>query len=101
MAGPTNLEQLLIEYINDARINPLGDAARFIASYSPLKSNDPDVQTALTFFKVDGSALLSQLSALTPVQPLAWNESLGIASRQHSDAMIAADMQSHQLPGEP
>jgi hypothetical protein len=100
MAGSTDLEQLMLEYINEARIDPLGDAARFIASYSPLTSNDPDIRNALNFFGVDGSVLLSQLSALTPVQPLAWNDSLAIASRQHSGAMIAADTQSHQLPGE-
>src|ERR1043166_9588554 len=100
MAGSTDLEQLMLEYINEARIDPLGDAARFIASYSPLTSNDPDIRNALNFFGVDGSVLLRQLSALTPVQPVAWNESLGIASRLHSVAMIAADTQSHQLPGE-
>ena len=58
MAGSTNLEQLLIEYINDARLNPLGNAARYIASYSPLTSNDSAIQNALSFFRVDGSLLL-------------------------------------------
>ena len=100
MAGPTDLEQLLLQYINDARLDPLGDAARYIVSYSPLTSSDPDIQSALDFFKVDGSLLLSQFSALVPAQPVAWNESLAIASRTHDDAMIAFDEQSHQLPGE-
>ncbi|HEV8680816.1 MAG TPA: Hint domain-containing protein [Stellaceae bacterium] len=101
MAGPSDLEQLLLQLINDARLDPLGNAARYIVTYSPLTSSDPDIQSALDFFGVDGALLLSQFSALTPTHPLAWNESLAIASRQHDDTMIAADTQSHQLPGEP
>src|SRR5579884_892613 len=94
-------EQLLLEYINDARLDPLGDAAKFIASFSPLSSNDADVQSALTFFGVSGSTLQSQLAALAPAPPVAWNDSLATAARQHSSLMIADNSQSHQLPGEP
>ncbi|HEY0107530.1 MAG TPA: CAP domain-containing protein, partial [Rhizomicrobium sp.] len=100
MPGPTDLEQLLLEYINDARLDPLGDAARYISSYSPLGSSDPNIANALTAFGVDGAQLLAQFTALVPVQPVAWNDDLAAASRQHSNAMIAADTQSHQLPGE-
>src|SRR4051794_38774964 len=100
MAGPTNLEQLLLQYVNEARLDPLGNAARYLTSYSPLLASDPDIQSALTFFGVDGAALQSQFAALTPTQPVAWNENLASGARSHNAAMIAADTQSHQLPGE-
>ena len=97
----TNSEQLLLELVNSARLDPLGDTQRYITSFSPLQSNDPDIQDALNFFQVSGSLLLQQLQALTPAQPLAWNEQLAVAARLHNQAMIAADDQQHQLPGEP
>ena len=100
MAGPSNLEQYLLELVNDARLNPMGDAARYITSYGPLTSSDPNIQSALSYFGVSGSALQSAFAALTPAQPLAWNDALANASRTHDNAMIAADSQSHQLPGE-
>jgi hypothetical protein len=40
VAGPTDLEQLELEYVNDARLDPLGDAARYILAYSPLQSQN-------------------------------------------------------------
>ena len=101
MAGPTDIEQLLLEYINDARIDPMGNAARYLTSYSPLTSNIAGVQGAINFFGVNGATLQNQFAGLAPTAPLAWNENLGLAARLHSDAMIAADSQSHQLPGEP
>ena len=100
MPAPTNLEQLLLEYVNAARLDPLGDAARYISSYAPLTSPDANIQGAINFFGVNGATFLSQMQALTPVQPLAWNDSIGTAARNHSQAMIDQDSQSHQLPGE-
>ena len=100
MANPTNNEQLLLEYINYTRLDPLGSASMYISSYSPLTSGDADVQNALTYFGVSGSALKSALSALQATQPLAWNGALGTAADGHSTKMIAADEQSHQVAGE-
>src|SRR5579885_764881 len=100
MSGPSNLEQYLLELIDDARLDPLGDAARYITSYGPLTSGDPAIQTAFAIFGVSGSALQSAFAALTPAQQLAWNDNLATASRTHDNAMIAANTQSHQLPGE-
>ena len=59
MAGPTNLEQLLLQYVNEARLDPMGNAARYIAAYSPLTSNDRQIQFNLTYFGVDGPTLLN------------------------------------------
>lgn len=96
----SDLEQLLLEYVNDARLNPTGDAARYISSYSPLTSPDTQIQNALSYFGVSGSALQSAYQALTPVQPVAWNDALANATRAHDQAMISSQTQTHQAPGE-
>lgn len=93
-------EQYLLELTNEARLDPLANAARYIASYDPLTARQPDIQSAADYFGVSGPDLLAAYTALTPAQPLAWNDSLAVASRQHDQAMIAADEQSHQLSGE-
>ena len=100
MAAPTNLEQLLLEYVNAARLDPLGDASRYLSSYIPLTSPDPDIQNATSFFGVSGSALFGALGALPPARPLAWNNALADAARAHSQAMIDTDSQEHQVAGE-
>ena len=100
MPGPTELEQFLLELVNDARLDPQGNAARYISGYSPLRSSDRDIQSALSFFQVNGAALQSAFAALTPVQPLAWSETLAAAARVHNGAQIGADQQTHQAPGE-
>ena len=102
MAGPTDLEQLLLELVNAARLDPMGDAARYISSYGATASlANPDIQNALTYFGVSGSALLSAFSGLVPVRPLVWNDTLGGTAQAHSAAMIGAAQQTHQAPGEP
>jgi Ca2+-binding RTX toxin-like protein len=98
--GATAQEQLLLELIDDARLDPLGDAARYIASYAPLKSTDGDIQNAFTFFHVNGTMLREQFAALKPAQPLAWNDDLAVAARGHDRAMIGTDDQDHVVRGE-
>lgn len=93
-------EQYLLELINDARLDPLGDASRYISTYSPLTARQGDIQDAIDYFGVSGSNLLQAYSDLTPAQPLAWNDSLATSARQHDAAMISDDTQAHQLPGE-
>ena len=93
-------EQYLLELTNEARLDPLSNAARYIASYDPLTAKQTDIQNSIDYFGVSGPDLLAAYQALTPAQPLAWNDSLAVASRQHDRAMIAADEQSHQLTGE-
>ncbi len=96
----TATEQYLLELTNDARLNPLADAARYISAYAPLTSAKGDVQGALTQFHVDGAQLLAAFQALAPAQPLAANEALLGGARLHDQAMIAAGTQSHQEAGE-
>lgn len=100
MANPTAEEQLFLELVNEARLNPMASAARYISSYSPLKSLDPTIQNAFTSFSVNGAALQTAFQALQSVGPLAWNGNLADSAQAHSAAMIAADTQSHQVPGE-
>ncbi len=96
----TATEQYLLELTNEARLNPLADAARYIASYSPLASNQANIQSALSYFGVSGSQLLAAFQALTPVQPLAWSDTLAGTARTHDAAMLAAKTQAHQVAGE-
>lgn len=97
----TNLEQFMLELINDARLDPIGNASRYISSYSPLTGKQSNIQNAFNSFGVNGSALASAFSALSPVQPLAFNDQLATAARNHTQLMINNNSQSHQLPGEP
>lgn len=96
----TALEQYMLELVNDARMDPMGDAARYISGYAPLTSAQSNIQSALTYFGVNGSQLLAAYQALVPVQPVAFNDKLATAARAHSSAMLAAGTQAHQLPGE-
>jgi autotransporter passenger strand-loop-strand repeat protein len=100
-ATPQDDAQYLLELINDARLNPLGDAARYLSSYDPLSSPDPMIQQALNYFGVNGVELQAALAAEFPAQPLAFNTSLAAAAAAHNQAMLAADEQTHQAPGEP
>ena len=93
-------EQYLLELINDARMNPLGDAARYISSYTAATSSQADVQSALTQFGVDGARLLAAFQALTPSQPVAFSDVLTGGALAHNQAMIATDTQAHQTTGE-
>ncbi len=100
MTAPTTEEQYLLELVNDARLNPLGNAARYLSSTAGPQSYFDGINLALDYFNVSGSALANDLGQLTPVGPVAWNTKLATAAEKHSAAMIDADEQSHQVPGE-
>jgi len=100
MSGPSATEQLLLELINESRLDPLGSASRFVTSFGNLSSADRDIDAALDFFKVSGTVLEAALKAAPPVQPLAWNANLSKAAKAHSQVVIDTDTQTHQAPGE-
>jgi uncharacterized protein YkwD len=108
-AAPTNDEQLMLEMLNRMRWDPAAELNILVnlnpgppATWRTPKSNDPGVAGALTFFNVDAGALASQWAGLAPrTAPLAWNGNLNNAAAGHNAAMIAADQQTHQAPGEP
>ncbi|MEO1996596.1 MAG: CAP domain-containing protein, partial [Planctomycetaceae bacterium] len=98
---PTGFEQEMLEHLNRMRTDPQGELDILLSSHpDPLQSNDPDVQAAIDFFQVDGATLETQWASLTAVPALTWDESLYAAAEAHNLEMIAADQQSHQLPGE-
>ena len=98
---PTGLEQEMLEHLNRMRTDPQGELDVIFSSHpDPLQSTDPDVQAAVDFFEVDGATLETQWASLSAVPPLTWNAALYTAAEAHNQAMIAADQQSHQLPGE-
>lgn len=99
---PTPREQYLLELTNRFRINPARELGLLTTSLgTPARSSDADVDNALRYFNTSGPTLASQWASLSPAQPLAWNEQLYNAAEGHSNAMIAADVQEHQVSGEP
>jgi Ca2+-binding RTX toxin-like protein/uncharacterized protein YkwD len=100
MAQPTDLEQLMLELINEARLDPVGNAQRYISGYgAQATSADPDINAALNGFNVNGVAYKAALDALTPKQALAWNDQLGDAADFHSQQMINNNDQEHVFGG--
>lgn len=100
VTGPTNNEQLMLELINDARLDPLRNADRYITSYPSLTSGNTDIQAAITLYQVYGPYLQLAFQALTPVGALAWNNALATSAETHSASMISAQTESTQVTGE-
>ncbi len=103
--NPTGLEQEMLELINRLRMNPANELNEIFISTDPshpsyFRSEDADVNAALDFFGVDAATLFSQWGSLTSAPPLAWNEALYDAARNHSVRMGQQDLQSHQLPAD-
>ncbi|MEI4232494.1 CAP domain-containing protein [Roseovarius sp. D22-M7] len=82
----TENEQLFLELVNRARLDPAAEAARH-----DIGLNDPDP---------DGPADKVPSPALTadPKQPLAPDPLLSLAAGRHSDDMLARDYFAHQAP---
>lgn len=87
-------EQYMLELINRMRENPAAELPLL------LNSNDPNVNSALSYFNVNRSILQTQWNTLAPAAPLAWNDALALAARNHNQAMLGAGQQTHQAPGE-
>jgi Ca2+-binding RTX toxin-like protein len=100
MSNASAFEQLMLEYINRARMDPQGEFDRFIVSTDPVQAVESKITQALNYFGVDLDLYQQQLQGLTAVAPLAWNSALNNAATTHSQLMISQDSQSHQLPGE-
>ena len=82
------------------RLDPQGELSVLFSSLDPLQARDPQVDAAVDFFGVDTELLQQQWALLEPTAPLAWDDALYDASRDHSQRMIDFDDQSHNLPGE-
>ena len=78
MANPSAKEQYMLELINRMRTNP-------DAEYNLLvNSTNEDIQSALSFFKVDLTQLRSQWDNLQPAQPVAWSNQLHDSAVTHT-----------------
>lgn len=100
--NPSADEQYMLELLNNMRTHPEEALAIMTSSLGdPARSSDPDIDSALRFFQTKGTTLAAQWALLSAAQPLAWNEKLYNAAEGHNNAMIAADQQTHQAPGEP
>jgi FG-GAP-like repeat/Cysteine-rich secretory protein family/FG-GAP repeat len=95
MTQPTAQEQQMLELINRMRQAPAAELNLLI------NSGDPDINGALSFFGVNATTLAQQWATLSPTSPLAWSSQLSDASLAHNQQMIAANVQSHQVAGEP
>src|SRR5262245_5308453 len=100
--NPTGLEQEMLELMNRMRMNSAPELSLMTdnVSTTPAHSPNPEINAALSFFKVSGPTLASQWSQLVAAPPLAWNGALDDAATGHDQQMIQADLQSHQVPGE-
>src|ERR1044072_605668 len=99
MASVNNLNeaQLMLELLNDARLDPMGNAARYITSFGPLTSSDQEIQNNLNSFGINGATLQAQFSALAPKEPLAWNDTLAGTALAHDDMMIRFNNVDHVI----
>jgi hypothetical protein len=89
IGDPSPEEQLYLELMNRARLNPPAEGV-ILAN---LK--DPDVLGAYQGFQIDLSLMQSQFAALGAVQPLAFNAKLANAARRHSVDMFNNVFQDH------
>jgi hypothetical protein len=100
--SPTAQEQEMLELLNHLRMDPQANLARMTSSLQTVaRSSDPDIDSALRFFGVNGVTLSQAWMQLVAVPPLAWNEDLYEAAEFHTEVMIDTDSQTHQAPGEP
>ena len=100
MYTPTDFEQEMLELTNRARSNPQGEYEALLGSAPGATGVTAEIRSAVEYFNVDLELFRTQLEAFTSVAPLAWDTSLKRAAQGHSEKLIAADAQSHQLPGE-
>lgn len=95
MSNASAQEQEFLELINRMRTAPRAELDLL------LNSGDASIDGALRYFGTNRNTLRNQWDQLQAVAPLAWASELNDAAVAHNLAMIAADLQSHQVPGEP
>lgn len=85
---PTDNEQLMLEYINRARMNPSaeGDSLYF--------TTDPNLVSAYSYWKVDKAKVRADFKTYPVRPPLAFHAKAIVAAREHS-----ADMRDKQYQG--
>jgi uncharacterized protein YkwD len=98
MANPTPQEQELLELVNRIRTAPQAELDLLLNVADPTTKQQ--IEYALASYGVKLNTLRAQWQTLQPVAPIAWSSELNNAAATHNSAMIAADVQAHQVPGE-
>lgn len=96
---PSASEQELMQLTNRFRTDPTHEFSRLIASSSPRKAHDANVDFSLSFFNSNVAIVGAELALLTSVPPVAWDEIGQQAARDYLPYMIAAKTTSHTLNG--
>ena len=86
---PTPEEQLMLEYINRARENPTEEGIRL------MDTQDPRVQGAYQYFKIDATATKKAFTTYPQRPPLAFHTKLIDAARNHTRDMDQNNFQGH------
>ncbi len=86
---PAGEEQYMLELINRARAQPMGEGARWIST------ENPNVIAAYNWFNVDPEKLLYDFAGYHTRPPLAFNADLIEAARRHAWDMTENDFQQH------
>ncbi|MDB6037198.1 MAG: hypothetical protein JWM99_1039, partial [Verrucomicrobiales bacterium] len=92
IGNPTDEEQLFLELVNRARMNPAQEGILL------RNSTDPQILNYYSFFQVNLDAFTSAMSKIQPTQPLAMNAALTAAARIHSLDMFNNTYQEHVSP---
>jgi len=88
-AHPDGNEQELVWLMNRARANPSAEGT-FLRT-----TGDANVENGINFFKVDRNLLQTEFNAIAAKPPAAFDRRLYEASKQHSQYLIANDVQDH------
>jgi uncharacterized protein YkwD len=87
--GPTDQQQYMLQFINEARTDPAAAAQRATSNITP------DIQATLQYYGVNLSATEQAIASATPQPPVAWNPALADAAQAHSQDMANNGFQSH------
>jgi hypothetical protein len=89
IGDPTPEEQLYLELVNRARMNPAAEAVVW------RDTTDPDVLSSYGYFGVDLTLMVSQIVPLSATQPLSFHPQLLEAARRHTMDMYVNNYQGH------
>ena len=95
IGSPTAKEQLYVELINRARLNPPAEGIRLDGYYN----TQTDIFAAYDEFGVDRTMMKSEFYAIAAAQPLSISAKLTTAARLHSQYQIDSDQQTHTGSG--
>lgn len=90
IGDPTDEEQMYLELVNRTRADPKAEGERLAAT------KDPDIVETYGFFGVDLAKLRTDLAALVPAQPLAFEPRLSEMARGHTAWMFNNALQAHE-----